>query len=321
MEEYIIENANANFLQLERNLKMKITKALLVIFVILSIICLSVACSQSSQTAPSKEDDSSVKIYTTFYPLYDFTKKIVGNSANVENLIPAGVEPHDYELSLKQTAQLYDADVFIFLGESMEPWAKKLAGDLEDKGIVVIEAGKDLIKNDDPHIWLDPVLAKEISERIYKGIVSIDKEHEQTFKENLANLADKFDELDKDLKTLAEKAARKDIVVSHAFLGYVANRYGFNQVSITGLSPQDEPSPKKMSELIEFCKANDVKYIFAEQGGVLKLSQTLANETDAEILVMNPLGTLRPEEIEAGEVFFSIMTENLELLNIALVKE
>jgi len=300
---------------------MKRTKALLVIFVIFSIICLVAACSQSSQTAPAKEDDSSVKIYTTFYPLYDFTKKIVGNSANVENLIPAGVEPHDYELSLKQTAQLYDADVFIFLGESMEPWAQKLAGELEDKGIVVIEAGKDLIENDDPHIWLDPILAKEISERIYEGIVSIDREHEKTYKENLVDLSNKFDELDNAFKVLAEKAARKDIVVSHAFLGYVANRYGFNQVSITGLSPQDEPSPKKMSELIEFCKANDVKYIFAEQGGVLKLSQTLANETDAEILVMNPLGTLRPEEIEAGEDFFSIMTENLELLNIALVKE
>ena len=184
----------------------------------------------------------------------------------------------------------------------------------------MIEAGKDLIENGDPHIWLDPVLAKQVAERIYEGIVSIDKDNEQTFKENLAYLNDRFDELDKDFKTLAEKAVRKDIVVSHAFLGYVANRYGFNQVAITCLSPQDEPSSWKMKELIEFCKDNHVKYIFDEQGGSSELSGTLVDETGAQILVMNPLGTLRPEEIEAGKDYFSIMKENLELLNTALVR-
>jgi zinc transport system substrate-binding protein len=299
---------------------MKTLKILLIILMMASLLGLLPACSRNSQTVPSQDTQRILKVYTTFYPLYDFTKKIVADVVQVENLIPAGVEPHDYELSLKQMAEIHDADIFIFLGESMEPWAKKIAGDLEDKGVLVIEAGKDLIENGDPHIWLDPVLAKQVAERIYEGIVSIDKDNEQTFKENLAYLNDRFDELDKDFKTLAEKAVRKDIVVSHAFLGYVANRYGFNQVAITGLSPQDEPSSWKMKELIEFCKDNHVKYIFDEQGGSSELSGTLVDETGAQILVMNPLGTLRPEEIEAGKDYFSIMKENLELLNTALVR-
>ena len=205
--------------------------------------------------------------------------------------------------------------------ESMEPWAKKLADELENKGIVVIEAGRGLVENDDPHIWLDPILAEEMAERIYEGIVSVDKENEDTFKANLGELKERFDQLDKDFRSLAERAARKDIVVSHAFLGYVAERYGFNQIAITGLSPQDEPSPRKMAELIEFCRANDVRYIFAEQGEVLKLSNTLAEEAGTEILMIHPLGTLRQEEIEAGEDYFSIMRANLELLNTALAEE
>jgi len=299
---------------------MKTSKALLVFALVLSIASFTAACSSSSQTAPGKEDDG-LKIYTTLYPLYDFTQKIAGNLARVESLIPAGVDPHDFELSLQQTAKIYDADVFIYLGESMEPWAKKLADELENKGIVVIEAGRGLVENDDPHIWLDPILAEEMAERIYEGIVSVDKENEDTFKANLGELKELFDQLDKDFRSLAERAARKDIVVSHAFLGYVAERYGFNQIATTGLSPQDEPSPRKMAELIEFCRANDVRYIFAEQGEVLKLSNTLAEEAGTEILMIHPLGTLRQEEIEAGEDYFSIMRANLELLNTALAEE
>jgi len=297
---------------------MKTNKALLL--VLLCIMSLTAACGPRNQTAPAKESDG-LTIYTTVYPLYDFTKTIVGNRGHVETLIPAGADPHDFELSLKQTAKLYEADLFIYLGESMEPWAEKLAGELEGKGVAVIEAGKGLVKNDDPHIWLDPILAKEISARICERLVSIDREQEGTFKENLAKLMDDFDQLDEDFKALAQKAVHKDLVVSHAFLGYVADRYGFNQIAITGLSPQDDPSPKKMGELVEFCKANGIKYIFAEQGEVQKLASTLAEEVGAEILTLNPLGSLRQEDMDAGQDYFSIMRANLKLLNQALAGE
>jgi len=317
--EYIIGNANANLLQLEE--KMKKAKLFLMFLVFLSLVFSLTACTKNRQTAPAEDDNSSLKIYTTFYPLYDFTKKIAGDFAEVESLIPAGVDPHDFEPSLKQVADIYGADIFIYLGESMEPWAAKIAQNLDKQGIKVIEVGKGLIKNNDPHVWLDPVLAKTISERICEGIVSIDREHEKTYKENLVNLSNKFDELDNAFKVLAEKAARKDIVVSHAFLGYVADRYGFNQVAIRGLSTHDEPSLKKMEELKAFCKANGVKYIFDEQGETLEFSTILANEIGAQILALNPLGTLRPEDIQAGKDYFSVMKENLELLNIALVQE
>ena len=93
---------------------MKIAKTLLVLLLTLSIIGFTAACSRNSQTAPTEDDQKSLKIYTTFYPLYDFTKKIVGDDAEVENLVPAGVEPHDFELSPKQAAKIYDADIFIF---------------------------------------------------------------------------------------------------------------------------------------------------------------------------------------------------------------
>lgn len=299
-------------------IKMKITKYLVLSLVIFCIMSTTVACSTNSRTLPKEDQSNSLKIYTTFYPLYDFTKKIAGNFAQVENLIPAGVDPHDFELSPKQAADIFDADIFIFLGESMEPWATKIAKNLDKQGITVIEAGKSLIEDHDPHIWLDPVLASKIAKRIYDGIVWVDKKHEAIYRKNLTQITKRLDDLDNSFKQLASGSQTKDIVTSHAFFGYVARRYGFNQVAITGLSPQEEPSMKKMTELINFCKSNNIKYIFTEPGENLKLVQALSQDTGAEILELNPLGTLRTHEIEAGEDYFSLMEKNLEVLKTAL---
>lgn len=279
---------------------------------------ITTACFKNNQTIPSQEPETNLKIYTTFYPLYDFTTKIVGQDAQVNNLVPAGVEPHDFELSPKQAAEIYNADVFIFLGESMEPWAKKMAQDLDKKGVTVIEAGKGLVENNDPHIWLNPILAGKMAENIADGVALKDPDNREIYAQNLKNLVERFDKLDKEFSEVVSGSSSKDIVTSHGFLGYVAKRYGFNQVAITGLSPQEEPSPKKMAELIEFCKAKNVKYIFTEPGGVSKLAETLAGEVGAEILSINPLGTLRPDEINSGEDYFSVMEKNLATLKKAL---
>ena len=296
---------------------MKIAKALLVFVVILTILFSVAGCLQKGQVSPVEDDDGRIRIYTTFYPLYDFTKKIVGESAQVENLIPAGVEPHDFELSPKQAADIHDADIFIYLGESMEPWAAKMAENLESQGIKVIEAGKGLIENDDPHIWLDPVLAAEMAKSIFNGIVSTYKENEAIYRENLKNLTKKLEELDNAFKELASGSERKDLVTSHAF-DYPARRYGLNQVAITGLSPQEEPSLQKMRELVEFCQGNGIKYIFTVPGENSKLIDVLSRDTGAEVLEINPLESLKQEEIQAGEDYFSVMEKNIAALKKAL---
>lgn len=296
---------------------MKKHKSLLIILLILSMVFTTLGCTKKSDVIPSK-DSGTLTIYTTFYPLYDFTKKIAGDKVEVINLTPAGVEPHDFELSPKQVAMLYDADVFIFLGEAMEPWAKKLQDQLTAKGVTVVEAGNGLIQENDPHIWLDPSLAKEVSTRIYEGISSVDPEKEPLYQENLASLLKKFDELDKELVEVFSQAKKREVVTDHAILGYLARRYDLNPRAVTGLSPQEEPSPKRMAELAEFCKTHDVKYIFTQRGESSKLSETLAHEVGADILELNPLESLTEDELKAGEDYFSIMEKNLIQIKKAL---
>lgn len=301
---------------------MKKTKIILVLFLAVCLAAFAAGCAENEDTeGVEPADQTNLKIYTTFYPIYDFTEKIAGDNANVENLIPAGVEPHGYELSPKQMAEIYDGDIFIYLGEIMEPWAAKIAEDLSKNGVKVLEVGTDLIENDDPHIWLDPVLAKEVAQKIFEVIAAEDPEHEEIYRENLEVLLKKFDELDKKLLEVTSKSSKKDVVTSHAFLNYMAKRYGFNQISIAGLSPQDEPSPKKIAEIANMCKSKNIKYILVEKGSSSKLPETIANETGAQILTINPLGTLWPDEIKAGEDYFSVMEKNLDILRQVLEYE
>jgi len=262
-----------------------------------------------------------LKVYTTFYPLYDFTAKIVGDKGTVINLQPVGVGPHDYEPSPQQMqiAAIHDSKLFVFLGEPMDPWAKKIEGQLQVKRVKTVEVGKGLIENNDPHIWTDPVLAQEMARRIYEGVVQADPANRDYYTENYKRLESRLKELDQKYRSVLSQAKRKEIVTNHAAFGYLARRYGLEQIPITGISPQQEPSPQKMAELIELIKSRGIKYIFMETLASPKLAETLARETGAEVLVLNPIGGLTQKEMDAGEDYFSLMEKNLESLKKALL--
>lgn len=266
----------------------------------------------------AKPGGGKLTVYTTFYPLYDFTSKVVAEHGDVANLTPAGIEPHDFEPSPKQVAGIYSADVFIYLGPAMEPWAARMAESLSKKGVVVLEAGRGLVQDNDPHVWLDPVLAKQIARRIYETVARIDEAHRQEYEKNFTALSARFDELDSDYRRTLARVERRDIVTAHAAFGYLARRYGLNQVAISGLSPQAEPSPKQLAELASFCRERGVKYIFFETLSSPKFSETLARETGAKTLVLNPIGGLTNDQASAGEDYFSLMKQNLKTLEKAL---
>lgn len=264
--------------------------------------------------------NADLKIYTTFYPLHYFTQRIAGDKASAESLVPAGVEPHEYEPSMKQMGGIYDGDVFIFLGESMEPWAKKLQGNLGEKGISVLEAGEGIIAENDPHVWLDPLLAREISQKIFAALAKADEQNADYYKQNYLALENQLEGLHEDYKSALSQSPRKDVVTSHAIFGYLARRYGLNQWAVAGLSPQEEPSLKKLMELTEIVKELGIKYIFTETLGSGKLSDSLAREAGISTLVFNPLESLTQKELDDGQDYFSVMRQNLEVLKTALAQ-
>lgn len=289
-------------------------KHTITLLLVISIILIA-SCSNKSESISSEDK---LKVYTTFYPLYDFTKKIAGEKANVKILVPTGVEPHDFEPSPKQIAELEKADVFIYLGNAMEPWAEKIKENLQEKGVLVVKVGEELMKDDDPHIWLDPILAEKMSENILEALILADEDQKEVYEKNFDILKDKFQKLHKKYSQTLSDVRKREIITSHDAFGYMAERYNLKQIPIKGICPQEEPSPKRMAKLSKICREKNIKYIFIEPLASPKLAETLAREVGAETLVLNPIGGLTTEEQAKGEDYFSLMEKNLENLEKAL---
>ncbi len=283
-----------------------------------------------------KEEEREVLAVTSFYPLYDITSKIGGERVEVVNLTPFGYDPHEFEPSLRDITRTENADLFIYNGAGLEPWAEKKEKELSEKGVVVLNMssyfhlleGEEYYHDDyqdneqyhekDPHFWLDPIMAKEMAENIFLKLVEVDKEGEEYYKENRDLLMVLFDDLHERYSVRLSDCDLNSVVISHASLGYLAERYGFEMISISGISPIEEPSPRKLAEIAEKVKRDGIKHIFFETTIPSTLAQTIATETGAETLVFNPVAGLTEEEVEKGEDYFSVMRNNLKKLEIAM---
>lgn len=247
--------------------------------------------------------------------------------AQVNNLTPAGAEPHDYEPTPEDLINI-DHSLLLIVNGYVEPWIDKVKSSLSIPDDRIVVVGKDLVSQkyqdeegdfvSDPHIWLSPKLAKEqvktISDRLKQ---SFPADSEQIVK-NTQNLLSELDALDVAYTQGLSSCKYHDIITSHAAFGYLATDYGLHQVPITGLSPDAEPSASQMANLTEYVRKNQIKYVFFESLVSPKLSQTLAQAANAQTLVLNPLEGLTQEDLDSHRDFFSVMYDNLHNLELAL---
>jgi zinc transport system substrate-binding protein len=257
--------------------------------------------------------------------LYDFSKKIGGEQANVINLVPAGVEPHEWTPKSQDISQINKAELFVYEGGGFEGWTDDFLNSLKPGSKPkVIEASKGQAfmkgaeEGNDPHVWLSPLRAKKLAENIMIGMAEADPAHKDVFEANFTKLAGQFDALDAKMKDALSKTTKKDIVVSHEAFGYMSKDYGLTQKAIMGLSPDAEPTAQDMKAIKDFVKQNNVKYIFFEDLVSDKLAKTLARETGIETMVLSPLEGLTDEQQKQGADYFSVMESNLQNLLKAL---
>jgi zinc transport system substrate-binding protein len=271
-------------------------------------------------------------IVTTIYPLYDFTKQIVGDKADIVLLVPPGAEPHDWEPAPTDILTIKKATVFIYNGAGMEGWVDKLDSSvLADKKVVkasdfvnvmtaqFTEEGEPSTDGSvDPHIWLDPVNAQAIVSGITNALAAADSDNAEFYTNNSNNYIAQLEELNQEYSQALSQASSKQFVTSHAAFGYMAQRYGLQQIAIMGLSPDAEPTPARMAEIIQHVKDNQIKYIFFETLISPKLSEVIASESNAQTLVLNPIEGLTDQESAAGANYISEMRMNLTNLKYAL---
>ncbi|MDD5152598.1 MAG: zinc ABC transporter substrate-binding protein [Candidatus Pacebacteria bacterium] len=268
-----------------------------------------------------------LSVVTSFYPLYFFSEQIGGDKAEIINITPAGAEPHDYEPSPQDIISITKGKLLILNGGGLEAWGPKVIHIIDPNHTLVVTAGEGLamqeFKQDeqtvtDPHIWLSPRLAQKMVDKITEGFVKADPANSGFYTQNSELLKIKLNVLDQEYQTGLNVCASRNIVTSHSAFGYLAMDYNLNQVPITGLSLDAEPSLKKLGEIAKFAKDNKVKYIFFESLVSPKLSDVIATEIGAKTMVLDPIEGLTPDAIKLGRNYLSVMRDNLANLEIAL---
>ncbi|MCF6093404.1 metal ABC transporter substrate-binding protein [Microaerobacter geothermalis] len=275
--------------------------------------------SSKESTEESAKVNGKILVYTTIYPLYDFAAKIGGDQAEVVVMVPPGVESHDFEPKPKDVAQLNKANIFIYNGSNFEPWAEDVLQAINTTNLNVVNVSDHVeILDNDPHVWLDPLRAKDMARAIKEAFVQADPGNQDVYEVNYNQVVAELDKLDKEYQQGLENVMSRDIIVSHEAFGYLANRYNLKQIPIAGLSPSDEPSQKELAEIISYAKEKNIKYIFFETLVSGKVAKMVQEQIGAEPLTLNPLEGLTKEEQAQGKDYFSVMRENLENLTKAL---
>lgn len=257
-------------------------------------------------------------VVATFYPLGDFARQVGGDKVEVRTLVPPGAEPHDYEPTPQDIVAASSADVFLMNG-NVDAWVERILPDLKRDGVRVMRVEDTMPQiAQDPHVWVDPVLAESIVKLIREAFKAADPADGAVFDANATAYLKETEILDNAYRYGLAKCDSHQIVTSHDALGYLAKEYGLEIVPIAGLSPDEEPSPSRMAEIAKLAKAAKAKYIFTEELVSPKLAQTIADEIGAGTLVFNPAEGLTKDELAEGKDYLSVSRDNLANLRTAL---
>ena len=266
--------------------------------------------------APAAGDRGAISVVASFYPLFEVADRIGGNRAAVTNLTPAGVEPHDLELTTREVDALLDADVVLYLGGGFQPAIEDVLADRKGVTVDLLEAGP--TTGQDPHIWLDPRVMLAIADRVESALVRADPPGAPTYRANAAAYRTELEGVAEDFDTGLAECDRNILVTSHDAFGHLARRYGLRQEAITGLSPESEPDPRRLDELASLVEAEGVTTIFTETLVSPAVAETLAGEAGVRTAVLDPIEGLTAEQEAAGEDYASVMRRNLAELQEAL---
>lgn len=265
------------------------------------------SCVNDSGAAPGEEQS----VVTALYPLAFVAERVGGEHASVTNLTAAGTDSHDLELGPQQVAELVDADVVLYVA-GYQPAVDATVEQNADG--VVVEVGNAVSRGNtgDPHFWQDPTKLADVATTVAAGLGEANPRHANAYHENAAALVDELEQLDKAFATTLADCDRRAFVTSHAAFGHLADRYNLEMISISGLNPEAEPSPERLSELDTLVRERGITTIFAERLASGALAQTLADEVGVAVAVLDPVEGLA--DATADEDYFSLMRSNLRAL-------
>jgi zinc transport system substrate-binding protein len=248
-------------------------------------------------------------VVAAFYPLAYAAEEVGGPRVHVTNLTPAGAEPHDLELSPDDVLAVKDAGLVLLMGHGFQPQLERAARSANGRSLSLLDAPGVDHRGNDPHVWLDPIRYAAIVRAIGRAL------HAEPA---AARLVTRLHVLDREFHAGLAQCTRRDIVTSHAAFGYLARRYGLRQISVEGLSPEAEPTPRQLGRVISRVRSSGATTVFAEPLASPRVAQTVSRETDARVDDLDPLEGLTPRALDRAADYFTVMHANLAALRRGL---
>ncbi|WP_155058400.1 metal ABC transporter solute-binding protein, Zn/Mn family [Streptomyces blattellae] len=299
----------------------------------LGLAALSACSSDSADSGNTDQFD----VVASFYPMQFLAEEIGGDHVNVTSLTEPGQEPHDLEISARQTAQLQESDAVLYLKglqpavddavsqsevktkidaatlTSLEKHGNEVGGHAEEHDD---EHGHEEESGQDPHIWLDPVKYAEVAEGVGKALEKADPDNAADYKKNTETLVKRLDDLNTQYETGLRDTESKVFITTHAAFGYLAERYGLIEEAISGLDPESEPSGARIKELEKMAEADGVTTVFYETLVSDKTAKTIAEDSNLKTDVLDPIEGITDKS--RGDDYFQVMESNLKALQTAL---
>lgn len=274
-----------------------------------------------------------IAVTASIVPLADFCRQIGKDRVDVQVLVPPGASPHTFEPPPSVVARAASARLFLYIGEGLEPWAQRLAKSLK-KGSVALEAaqGLPLIRDTqseeppkprhgkekhshshggaNPHIWLDPLLAKEICSKIAEALIRVDPSQKEYYERNLGSYGGKLEALHQEIQERISTFRIRKYVCFHPAYEYFSRRYGLEQAGVIELSPGREPSPKHLKNLVTAIKEHGIQVVFGEPQLNPRVAEVIAQEAGVKVAILDPLGGRPPY----GSDYLALMRHNLQVM-------
>jgi zinc transport system substrate-binding protein len=263
-------------------------------------------------------------VMATFYPLQYLTQRVAGDGYTVESVVEPGTEPHEYQLTPTDVQNVNKAKLLVIQGANFEGWTDNV----DQKNVVTASRGIALLENpeeeerdevpQDPHTWLDPVFAQAMVRNIQQGLANTFPEDAGNFKANADRLVEDLQQLHTEFEAGLADCRKPIAITNHAAFAYMAERYGFTMIAISGLAPDAEPSAQTIKEVQDKAKEHGVKVIFFEDLVEPRVVNMIAENVGAQTRVLSPVEAIVPGTATEGKDYFGVMRMNLENLREGL---
>jgi len=290
-----------------------------------------VGCAASSGAADSPRPGV-LQIVTAAYPFQFIAERVAGVHADVSSLTKPGAEPHDLELTPRQVASIAGANLVIY-ERGFQPAVDESIAQSENPHVLDTTTVVPLRVHDDeggshdghrhqgeepgpdPHVWLNPIHVAAIADAVADRLVAIDPTGAADYRANARRLDRQLTDLDARFRTGLTSCERTEFITAHAAFGYLAERYGLTQISISGLSPDDEASPARIAEVHREAQAHGITTIFFETLASPAVAEAVAGDLGLVTDVLDPLEGITADS--RGTDYLTVMAANLAALRKA----